>query len=199
MIKSRILVPRRNIIEFHEVLDDRGGIFVILDNGMGTVVYLDERNNYRSITNSKHLIRHLNYYGLEIISKNVTLKEIMFAEEDGECEIRLAIEIKGDDQMSKLELYFIAEEKTSFNRYLIFNSRKVSLEIFKEIDDAINYFLLKIAGVTYSIFTVVTNEVDLIDKMLKIGYVNKKGFLDVYDNPKVGEFMLEKELKYKKK
>ncbi len=61
MIKSRILVPRRNIIEFHEALDDRGGVFVTLDNGMVTDVYLDELNNYRSITNSKDIINHLDY------------------------------------------------------------------------------------------------------------------------------------------
>ncbi len=198
MIKSRILVPRRNIIEFQEALDDRGGVFVILDNGMVTDVYLDELNNYRSITNSKHIISHLNYYGLEIYSKNIILKEIMFYQDDDECNIRFEIKIKDEEHMFKMELYFNAEENISFNKYLLFDSRKISLELFKEIDDAINYFLLNIAKITNSIFIVVTNETDLIDKMLKIGYQNNRGFIDAYDNPKIGEFMLEKELKYKK-
>lgn len=198
MIKSRILVPRRNIIEFHEALDDRGGVFVTLDNGMVTDVYLDELNNYRSITNSKHIISHLDYYGLEIYSKNIMLKEIMFAQDDDECEIRFEIQIKDKEHMFKMELYFNEEENISYNRYLLFDSRKIPLELFKEIDDAINYFLLNIVGVTNSIFVVVTNETDLIDKMLKVDYQNNKGFIDAYDNPKIGEFMLEKKLKYKK-
>lgn len=198
MIKSRILVPRRNIIEFHEALDDRGGVFVTLDNGMVTDVYLDELNNYRSITNSKDIINHLDYYGLEIYSKNIILREIMFAQDDDECEIRFEIQIKDKEHMFKMELYFNEEENISFNRYLLFDSRKVSLELFKEIDEAISCFLLNIAEVTNSIFVVVTNETDLIDKMLKIDYQNNRGFIDAYDNPKIGEYMLEKQLKYKK-
>ncbi|NLB85052.1 MAG: hypothetical protein GX794_02930 [Acholeplasmataceae bacterium] len=97
-----------------------------------------------------------------------------------------------------MELYFNEEENIRFNRYLLFDSRKVSLELFKEIDEAISCFLLNIAEVTNSIFVVVTNETDLIDKMLKIDYRNNRGFIDAYDNPKIGEYMLEKQLKYKK-
>ncbi len=122
----------------------------------------------------------------------------MFAQDDDECEIRFEIQIKDKEHMFKMELYFNEEENISFNRYLLFDSRKVSLELFKEIDEAINYFLLNIAGVTNSIFVVVTNETDLIDKMLKIDYQNNRGFIDAYDNPKIGEYMLEKQLKYKK-
>jgi len=194
MVKSRILIPRRNIIEFHESLDDRGGMLVTLDNGMVTDVYLDDLNNYRSITNNKHIISHLDYYGLEILNENVTLKEIMFTEDNEYKKIRLEIKIKEQDPMHKVELYYNELEKTSVNKFLLYDDSDIDLELLKEIEEAINYFLLDIEGITNTMFSVVTNETKLIDKLKQLGYVDNTGFINAYDNPNVGEYLLEKKL-----
>lgn len=194
MVKSRILIPRRNIIEFHESLDDHGGMLVTLDNGMVTDVYLDDLNNYRSITNNKHIISHLDYYGLEILNENVTLKEIMFTEDNEYKKIRLEIKIKKQDPMHKVELYYNELEKTSVNKFLLYDDSDIDLELLKEIEEAINYFLLDIEGITNTMFSVVTNETKLIDKLKQLGYVDNTGFINAYDNPNVGEYLLEKKL-----
>ncbi len=194
MVKSRILIPRRNIIEFHESLDDHGGMLVTLDNGMVTDVYLDDLNNYRSITNNKHIISHLDYYGLEILNENVTLKEIMFTEDNEYKKIRLEIKIKEQDPMHKVELYYNELEKTSVNKFLLYDDSDIDLELLKEIEEAINYFLLDIEGITNTMFSVVTNETKLIDKLKQLGYVDNTGFINAYDNPNVGEYLLEKKL-----
>lgn len=195
MIKSRILIPRRNIIEFLEPLDERGGAFVILDNGMTTDVYLDDLNNYRSITNNVDIIMDLDFYGLEIYTDNVNLREIQFyQDEDDTYNFRFEIKIKDDKNHYKVKLNIDAEEGFSINEFLIFNDNKVSRKNFKEVDDLICYFLYDILGVTKSIFTVVTRETKRIENLLNVGYENKKGFINAYDNPKVGEYMLEKDL-----
>jgi len=194
MIITRILIPRRNIIEFHESLDDHGGMLVTLDNGMVTDVYLDDLNNYRSITNNKHIISHLDYYGLEILNENVTLKEIMFTEDNEYKKIRLEIKIKEQDPMHKVELYYNELEKTSVNKFLLYDDSDIDLELLKEIEEAINYFLLDIEGITNTMFSVVTNETKLIDKLKQLGYVDNTGFINAYDNPNVGEYLLEKKL-----
>ena|SRR5690554_1093437 len=195
MIKSRILIPRRNIIEFLESLDERGGAFVILDNGMTTDVYLDDLNNYRSITNNIEIIDHLDYYGLEIYTDNVSLKEIQFYQDESEMNnIRFEIKIKGDENHYKVKLSFDYEEDVCFNEFLIFDDYKVSTENFKEVDDLICYFIYDILRYTNSIYTVVTNETRRIENLLSIGYENKVGFINAYDNPKVGDYMLEKDL-----
>ena len=199
MIKSRILIPRRNIIEFLESLDERGGAFVILDNGMTTDVYLDDLNNYRSITNNIEIIDHLDYYGLEIYTDNVSLKEIQFYQDESEMNnIRFEIKIKGDENHYKVKLSFDYEEDVCFNEFLIFDDYKVSIENFKEVDDLICYFIYDILGYTNSIYTVVTNETRRIENLLSIGYENKEGFINAYDNPKVGDYMLKKDLSDKK-
>ena len=195
MIKSRILIPRRNIIEFLESLDERGGAFVILDNGMTTDVYLDDLNNYRSITNNIEIIDHLDYYGLEIYTDNVSLKEIQFYQDESEMNnIRFEIKIKGDENHYKVKLSFDYEEDVCFNEFLIFDDYKVSTENFKEVDDLICYFIYDILRYTNSIYTVVSNETRRIENLLSIGYENKVGFINAYDNPKVGDYMLEKDL-----
>lgn len=199
MIKSRILIPRRNIIEFLESLDERGGAFVILDNGMTTDVYLDDLNNYRSITNNIEIIDHLDYYGLEIYTDNVSLKEIQFYQDESEMNnIRFEIKIKGDENHYKVKLSFDYEEDVCFNEFLIFDDYKVSTENFKEVDDLICYFIYDILRYTNSIYTVVTNETRRIENLLSIGYENKVGFINAYDNPKVGDYMLEKDLSNEK-
>ncbi len=199
MIKSRILIPRKNILEFMEPLDDRGGAFVILDNGMTTDVYLDDLNNYRSITNNVDIIMDLDFYGLEIYTDNVNLREIQFyQDEDDTYNFRFEIKIKNDENHYKVKLNIDAEEDISLNEFLIFNDNKVSIENFKEIDDLICYFLYDILGISKSIFTVVTRETKRIENLLSIGYENKVGFINAYDNPKVGEYMLEKDLTNKK-
>jgi len=195
MIKTRILIPRKNIVEFLEPLDERGGAFVILDNGMTTDVYLDDLNNYRSITNNVDIIMDLDFYGLEIYTDNVNLREIQFyQDEDDTYNFRFEIKIKDDENHYKVKLNIDAEEGFSINEFLIFNDNKVSPENFKEVDDLICYFLYDILGVTKSIFTVVTRETKRIENLLNVGYENKKGFINAYDNPKVGEYMLEKDL-----
>ena len=195
MIKTRILIPRKNIVEFLEPLDERGGAFVILDNGMTTDVYLDDLNNYRSITNNVDIIMDLDFYGLEIYTENVNLREIQFyQDEDDTYNFRFEIKIKDDENHYKVKLNIDAEEGFSINEFLIFNDNKVSPENFKEVDDLICYFLYDILGVTKSIFTVVTRETKRIENLLNVGYENKKGFINAYDNPKVGEYMLEKDL-----
>ncbi|HHX66759.1 MAG TPA: hypothetical protein GX708_01715 [Gallicola sp.] len=199
MIKSRILIPRKNIQEFLEPLDERGGAFVILDNGMTTDVYLDDLNNYRSITNNRDIIIYLEFYGLELYTDNVNLREIQFyRDEDETYNIRFEIKIKGDENHYKVKLSIDLEEGFSLNEFLIFSDNKVSLENFKEVNDLISYFLYDILGVTKSIFTVVTRETKRIENLLNVGYENKKGFINAYDNPKVGEYMLEKDLPDKK-
>lgn len=195
MIKTRILIPRRNIIEFLEPLDERGGAFVILDNGMTTDIYLDDLNNYRSITNNVDIIMDLDFYGLEIYTDNVNLREIQFYQDEYDTyNFRFEIKIKDDENHYKVKLNIDAEEGFSINEFLIFNDNKVSPENFKEVDDLICYFLYDILGVTKSIFTVVTRETKRIENLLNVGYENKKGFINAYDNPKVGEYMLEKDL-----
>ncbi len=199
MIKSKILIPRKNILEFMEPLDDRGGVFVILDNGMTTDVYLDDLNNYRSITNNIEIIDYLDYYGLEIYTDNVSLKEIQFYQDESEINnIRFEIKIKGDENHYKVKLSFDYEEDVCFNEFLIFDDHKVSIENFKEVDDLICYFIYDILGYTNSIYTVVTNETRRIENLLSIGYENKVGFINAYDNLKVGDYMLEKDLSDKK-
>lgn len=198
MVKSRILIPMKNIIEFHESLDDYGGMLVTLDNGMVTDVYLDDLNNYRSITNNKHIISHLDYYGLEILNENVSLKEIMFTEDNENKKIRLEIKIRGQDPMYKVELYYNELEKISVNKFLLYDDSDIDLKILKEIEEAINYFLLDIEGITNAMFSVVTNETELIDKLKQLGYVDNTGFINAYDNPNIGEYLLEKKLIYKK-
>lgn len=194
MVKSRILIPMKNIIEFHESLDDYGGMLVTLDNGMVTDVYLDDLNNYRSITNNKHIIGHLDYYGLELVNENVSLKEIMFTEDNEYKKIRLEIKIKEQDPMYKVELYYNELEKISINKFLLYDDSDIDLEILKEIEEAINYFLLDIEGITNTMFSVGADETELIDKLKQLGYSDNTGFINAYDNLNVGEYLLEKKL-----
>ncbi len=199
MVKSRILIPRKNILEFMEPLDDHGGIFFILDNGLITDVYLDDLNNYRSITNNIEIINYLDYYGLEIYTNNVSLREIQFyEEEDGLNNIKFEIKIKGDEAHHKVKISFDFEEGISINEFLIFDDYNVSLEDLKEVDDLICYFIYDILGIRKSIYTVVTKETRRIENLLSIGYENRLGFINAHDNPKIGEYMLEKDLFNKK-
>ena len=108
--------------------------------------------------------------------------------------IRLEIKIKEQDPMHKVELYYNELEKTSVNKFLLYDDSDIDLELLKEIEEAINYFLLDIEGITNTMFSVVTNETKLIDKLKQLGYVDNTGFINAYDNPNVGEYLLEKKL-----
>jgi len=101
---------------------------------------LSRRQTYRSITNNDHIIKHLNYYGLEIFNDKVILKEIMLNQDDEYCKIRFDIEVLLIGGHYKVELLFKEEENFSLNKFLIIDYFKLSLETLKEIDEAINYF-----------------------------------------------------------
>lgn len=198
MVQSRIIIPRRNILEFLDAVDENGGVFVVLDNGMATDVFLDERNNYWSITNNTEIIVHLNYYGLQLRTNNLMLKQVMFNENDDYNDIRFEIQLNSKEETFKIELTYHLENNVSINKFLLYDDTHISIEQLKEIDEAICYFLLEIVGVQNSIYNVLTNETLLIDKLIKLGYENKNGFINAYDNLKIGDYLLEKKLEFKK-